>query len=44
MNLIEIVIIIGNNGINGVDGLILFIGDNGNWWIGENDIGVYVGN
>ncbi len=30
----------GKDGINGEDGKTPFIGENGNWWIGENDTGV----
>ena len=30
----------GKNGTDGKDGLSPFIGENGNWWIGENDTGV----
>ena len=30
----------GKDGENGKDGLTPFIGENGNWWIGENDTGV----
>ncbi len=29
----------GKNGTNGKNGLTPFIGENGNWWIGENDTG-----
>ena len=31
------------NGEAGADGLTPFIGENGNWWIGEVDTGVYAG-
>ena len=30
----------GTNGKDGVDGKTPYIGDNGNWWIGEEDTGV----
>ena len=30
----------GKDGADGKDGLTPFIGENGNWWIGENDTGV----
>ena len=30
----------GADGTNGVNGLTPFIGENGNWWIGEEDTGV----
>lgn len=30
----------GSNGTNGADGLTPYIGENGNWWIGEEDTGV----
>ncbi len=30
----------GVDGTNGVDGLTPFIGENGNWWIGEIDTGI----
>ena len=30
----------GKDGINGKDGATPFIGENGNWWIGETDTGV----
>ena len=30
----------GIQGLKGSDGLTPFIGENGNWWIGENDTGV----
>ena len=30
----------GANGINGKDGNTPFIGENGNWWIGETDTGI----
>lgn len=30
----------GKDGADGEDGLIPFIGDNGNWWIGDTDTGV----
>ncbi len=29
----------GMNGLNGNDGQVPYIGDNGNWWIGGNDTG-----
>ena len=29
-----------SGGVNGEDGLTPFIGENGNWWIGEEDTGV----
>ena len=32
----------GLNGIDGKDGLTPYIGENGNWWIGETDTGVPV--
>jgi hypothetical protein len=36
----EIVIINGDPSIDGDDGLTPFIGENGNWWIGDLDTGV----
>ena len=30
----------GTKGDKGADGLTPFIGENGNWWIGEKDTGV----
>ena len=30
----------GSDGKDGKDGLTPFIGENGNWWIGEKDTGV----
>ena len=30
----------GKDGANGQDGLTPFIGDNGNWWIGDQDTGI----
>ena len=30
----------GVDGSNGIDGKTPYIGDNGNWWIGEEDTGV----
>ena len=30
----------GNDGANGANGLTPFIGENGNWWIGDTDTGV----
>ena len=30
----------GVDGINGIDGKTPYIGDNGNWWIGDEDTGV----
>ncbi len=33
----------GSNGENGEDGKTPYIGENGNWWIGEEDTGVYAG-
>ena len=30
----------GKDGINGTDGLTPYIGENGNWWIGETDTGI----
>ncbi len=30
----------GEAGLNGLNGLTPFIGDNGNWWVGETDTGV----
>jgi hypothetical protein len=33
----------GTNGTNGVDGLTPYIGENGNWYIGETDTGVFAG-
>ena len=30
----------GGEGDNGADGRIPFIGENGNWWVGEKDTGV----
>lgn len=34
----------GNNGINGKDGDTPYIGENGNWWIGDTDTGVSASN
>ncbi len=34
----------GQKGADGKDGNTPFIGDNGNWWIGTTDTGVYAGN
>jgi hypothetical protein len=34
----------GDQGESGTDGLTPYIGENGNWWIGEDDTGVYAGN
>ena len=31
----------GENGQSGQNGLTPFIGENGNWWIGEQDTGIY---
>ncbi|MBW6491864.1 MAG: hypothetical protein K0B15_11800 [Lentimicrobium sp.] len=36
----EVVIINGDPSIDGEDGLTPFIGENGNWWIGDLDTGV----
>ena len=33
----------GADGIDGVDGKTPYIGDNGNWWIGDEDTGVKAG-
>jgi len=33
----------GTNGLDGVDGLTPFIGNNGNWYIGDTDLGVFAG-
>lgn len=33
----------GENGADGADGLTPYVGENGNWWIGEVDTGVYAG-
>ena len=30
----------GKDGINGTDGLTPYIGENGNWWIGETETGI----
>ncbi len=32
----------GEDGVNGQDGQSVYIGDNGNWWIGDTDTGVSV--
>ena len=42
-NLIELTSLVGPKGNDGLDGLTPFIGENGNWWIGERDLGVYAG-
>ncbi len=34
----------GASGADGKDGLTPFIGENGNWWVGETDTGVKAGN
>lgn len=33
----------GEQGVPGKDGLTPFIGENGNWWIGDKDTGIYAG-
>ncbi|MFY9422527.1 MAG: leucine-rich repeat protein, partial [Bacilli bacterium] len=33
----------GKDGVDGKDGLTPFIGENGNWWIGNIDTGVFAG-
>lgn len=42
-NLISISAITGKSGVDGSNGLTPFVGSNGNWWIGTNDMGIFAG-